>query len=53
MYKIIMHGCNGKMGQVISGIVAADENAKIVAGIDTRDEGRNPYPVFKNIKECT
>lgn len=53
MYKIIMHGCNGKMGQVISGIVAADENAQIVAGIDTRDEGRNPYPVFKNIKECT
>ena len=48
-----MQGCNGKMGQVISGIVAADENAKIVAGIDTRDEGRNPYPVFKDIKECT
>lgn len=53
MYRIIMHGCNGKMGQVISDIVAADENAEIVAGIDTRDEGRNPYPVFKNIKECT
>lgn len=53
MYRIIMHGCNGKMGQVISGIVATDENAQIVAGIDTRDEGRNPYPVFKNIKECT
>lgn len=53
MYKVIMHGCNGKMGQVISGIVAADENAEIVAGIDARDDGRNPYPVFKNIKECT
>ncbi len=53
MYRIIMHGCNGKMGQVISGIVSADDNAQIVAGIDTRDEGRNPYPVFKNIKECT
>jgi len=53
MIRVIMHGCNGKMGQVISGIVAADENAQIVAGIDTRDEGRNPYPVFKSIKECT
>ncbi|MBQ7955350.1 MAG: 4-hydroxy-tetrahydrodipicolinate reductase [Lachnospiraceae bacterium] len=53
MYKIIMHGCNGKMGQVISGIVAADENAEIVAGIDKRDDGRNPYPVFGSIKECT
>ena len=24
MVKIIMHGCNGKMGQVISGLIAAD-----------------------------
>lgn len=53
MYKIIMHGCNGKMGQVISQIVAGDETADIVAGIDTRDEGRNSYPVFKDIRECT
>ncbi len=53
MIKIIMHGCNGKMGQVISGIVAADEHAEIVAGIDKRDDGRNPYPVFSDIKECT
>ncbi len=22
--KIIMHGCNGKMGQVISGLIASD-----------------------------
>ena len=27
MVKIIMHGCNGKMGQMISGIVAADPDA--------------------------
>lgn len=52
MYKIIMHGCNGKMGQVISGLVAADENAEIVAGIDTRDEGKNAYPVFTDIDKC-
>ena len=24
MVKVIMHGCNGKMGQVISGLIAAD-----------------------------
>lgn len=52
MYKIIMHGCNGKMGQVISGLVAADENAEIVAGIDARDEGKNAYPVFTDIDKC-
>lgn len=52
MYRLIMHGCNGKMGQAISGLVAADENAEIVAGIDTRDEGKNTYPVFADISQC-
>lgn len=52
MIKIIMHGCNGKMGQVISGIVAADPETELVAGIDARDDGHNPYPVFTDINEC-
>lgn len=34
MVKAIMHGCNGKMGQVISNLVAADSDIEIVAGID-------------------
>ena len=38
MTKVIMHGCNGKMGQVITGLIAQDEDVKIVAGIDTYDE---------------
>ena len=33
MVKIIMHGCNGHMGQVISDIVEKDPDAEIVAGI--------------------
>ncbi len=52
MVKIIMHGCNGKMGQVITGIVAADKDAEIVAGIDIVDNRQNPYPVFTNINDC-
>ena len=53
MTKVIMHGCNGKMGQTISGLIAADEEIEIVAGVDARDEGKNPYPVFKSIAACT
>ena len=30
MVKMIMHGCNGHMGQVITGIVAEDEGIEIV-----------------------
>ncbi len=49
MTKIIMHGCNGKMGQVISLIVAEDEECTMVAGVDIADTVANTYPVFTNI----
>lgn len=52
MTRIIMHGCNGNMGQVISGIAANDENVEIVAGIDVYNEKKNNYPVFKSFEEC-
>ncbi|MBO5239388.1 MAG: 4-hydroxy-tetrahydrodipicolinate reductase [Lachnospiraceae bacterium] len=52
MVRIIMHGCNGKMGQVITGIVAEDTQAEIVAGIDVYDGITNTYPVFTNIQDC-
>lgn len=53
MTKIIMHGCNGKMGQVITGIVASDPDAEIVAGIDIAGGKENTYPVFTDINECS
>ena len=52
MIKIIMHGCNGKMGQVISELIAEDNTVEIVAGIDVRDTMVNTYPVYTDIKEC-
>lgn len=52
MVKMMMHGCNGKMGQVISAICQEDSEIQIVAGIDPYDGIKNPYPVFSNIKEC-
>ena len=52
MIRIIMHGCNGKMGQVISGMIAEDPELEMVAGIDPRDDGHNPYPVFSDISLC-
>jgi 4-hydroxy-tetrahydrodipicolinate reductase len=47
-----MHGCNGKMGQVISDLCAVDEECKIVAGIDVLDKGDKAYPVFTRIEDC-
>ena len=52
MTKVIMHGCNGKMGQMITGIIASDPEIEIVAGVDASDHIRNTYPVFSNIEAC-
>lgn len=52
MVRIIMNGCNGHMGQVISELVSKDENAEIVAGVDLQDTGRYAYPVFTKIEAC-
>ena len=53
MVKVIMNGCNGHMGQVITGIIANDPEAEIVAGIDVHDEGKNSYPVFNSFEAST
>ena len=52
MVRLIMHGCNGKMGQTISRIVKEDQGAEIVAGIDKFMGIANDYPVFESIEKC-
>ena len=52
MIRAIMHGCNGHMGQVITGLAAADEEIEIVAGIDLSDHIKNTYPVFSSLEAC-
>lgn len=52
MVRIIMNGCYGKMGRVITEIVSKDDACEIVAGVDLFDGIQNDYPVFKSIKDC-
>lgn len=52
MTKVIMHGCNGRMGQIITGLIAADEEVEIVAGVDAMNQTSNSYPVYANIRDC-
>lgn len=53
MTKIILCGCNGKMGRAITEVVAEEADVEIVAGIDAFDGIANSYPVFANISEFT
>ena len=52
MTKILMHGCNGAMGRVISGLVKEMDGAQIVAGVDPFCQDSDQYPVFKTLEEC-
>ncbi len=47
-----MNGCNGKMGQCITGICKEDPEITIVAGIDLYDGIENDYPVFSSLAQC-
>ena len=52
MTKIIMLGCNGRMGQMITDMVKQDDECTIVAGIDIVDNRDNGYPVYTKLADC-
>ncbi len=52
MTRIILNGCNGKMGGIITDLAADMDDVSIVAGIDVEDTGSRDYPVFKSLTDC-
>ena len=46
MIRILLSGCNGKMGNVISRAVLKRDDCKIVAGIDINNEENDNFAVF-------
>lgn len=54
MIDIILNGCNGRMGQVLTKIIAEASDMQVVAGIDANPEKvtDNTYPVFDSPQAC-
>lgn len=52
MLNIILNGCNGRMGQVLTKTIAEKDDMQVVAGIDAHPEQKNDYPVFGSPQEC-
>ena len=52
MVRVIMHGCNGVMGQVITKMAKDMDGLTIVAGIDLKNDKENGYPVYASLEEC-
>ncbi|MGI6108062.1 MAG: 4-hydroxy-tetrahydrodipicolinate reductase [Lachnospiraceae bacterium] len=53
MIRIILDGCLGTMGHVITDTFAKSDQVKIVAGVDIRGDqnGSMPYPVYTDWKD--
>lgn len=51
--NLILSGCNGKMGHVISKLVATNNNCNIVAGIDLKCNNDFDFPVFESPSSIT
>jgi len=52
MLKIVINGCNGKMGQVLAKAAAEDPEIEVVAGIDKNiHEQNNNFPVYEKVDD--
>ena len=52
MTKMIMHGCNGRMGKVIIDLVKEDNDIEVVAGVDAFGDNNYDFPVYRSLDEC-
>lgn len=51
MIKVLVNGCNGKMGQEVAKSVRKTENMEVCCGVDRVDGGDNYFPVYTNIND--
>lgn len=50
--RVLLHGCNGRMGQVITRLVSDMTDVKIVCGVDSNiNKASNNYPVYTSLNE--
>ena len=52
MVRILLNGCCGKMGTVISSLVEKYPTLSIVCGVDKFCNSQKSYPVFKCFEDC-
>jgi len=53
MIRIILSGCNGYMGKVVTALVNEDSEVTIVAGVDVNNAKLSDYPVYPVHDEVT
>ena len=51
MIRVVLGGCNGKMGHTVRSIIDENDNMTVAAGIDI-SEGDAKFPVFTDAALC-
>ena len=51
MTNILLSGCSGYMGRVITALVAKRDDCRIAAGLDPVCSGNSGYPVYSDVSE--
>ena len=51
MIKVLINGCNGRMGQVLVSEIDRFPELLLIGGFDIHDEGKNTFPVYSNIND--
>ena len=53
MTRILLCGCNGKMGVAVQNFVAEREDCAITAGVDLSESAEKNFPVYQSLNEVT
>lgn len=52
MKKIILSGCNGRMGRAVAALCQNDPEIELAAGFDVLGQSSGDFPVFSNPAQC-
>ena len=49
--KVLISGCNGKMGQILANKIGEYEDLLLIGGVDRTNKGLYSFPVYTNIND--
>ena len=51
MIKVLINGCNGKMGQEVLNAINNNENFEVLNGVDIKENSEYNFPVYTSVSE--
>ena len=51
MIKILVNGCNGKMGSIVCDLISKDDNLELIGGFDKESLTNSVFPIYTDIND--